>query len=47
MSIGEMYLENANYYINYQAKLRGVENPLENNEFYQDNKGILKMNKRK
>lgn len=35
-SIGEMYLEYANYYIAYQGKLRGIDNPLDDKEFYQE-----------
>lgn len=36
VSIGEMYLECANYYIAYQGKIRGIENPLDDKEFYQE-----------
>lgn len=35
-SVAEMYLEYADYYINYQGKLRGIENPLEDKDFYQE-----------
>lgn len=34
ISVGDMYLECAAYYINYQGKLKGVENPVDNKEFY-------------
>ena len=30
------YLDCASYYINYQGKLRNVEDPLNNKEFYQE-----------
>lgn len=39
ISIGDMYLECASYYINYQGKLRGIENPLDNKEFYEEMAG--------
>lgn len=35
-SIGELYLEYANYYIAYQGKIRGIDNPLDDKEFYQE-----------
>jgi hypothetical protein len=36
ISVGDMYLESAACYINYQGKLRGIENPLDNKEFYEE-----------
>lgn len=36
LSIGQMYLECAGHYISYQGKLRGIENPLQDNDFYQE-----------
>ncbi len=36
ISIGDRYLECANRYIEYQGKLRYVENPLDDKEFYQE-----------
>lgn len=36
LSIGEMYLECVDYYIAYQGKLRGIENPIHDKEFYQE-----------
>lgn len=38
-SIGDMYLECASHYINYQGKLRGIENPVEDKEFYEEMAG--------
>lgn len=38
-SISDMYLECASTYINYHGKLRGIENPVDNKEFYQEMAG--------
>ena len=36
MGYDKMYLECAGHYISYQGKLRGIENPLQDNDFYQE-----------
>lgn len=38
-SISDIYLECANTYINYYGKLKGIENPVDNKEFYQEMAG--------
>lgn len=39
LTIGEIYLECASYYINYHGKIRGIENPVDNKEFYEEMAG--------
>ena len=35
ISVGELYLSYAEEYIKYMGKIRGIDNPVEDKEFYQ------------
>lgn len=39
VSVSSIYLECVAYYINYHGKLRGIENPVDNIEFYEEMAG--------
>ena len=36
LTTSEMYLECVDYYVNYQGKLRNIENPTDNKKFYEE-----------